>query len=244
MDPRDRVDASLPDLPKLETDGQVLSRRDLLKQAGALGVTIAIPSGIVNEEEKAASAAAEGASFLSFTAAQDATLSAIVARLIPKDENGPGAIEAGVPRYIDRLLHSDQNRHYGPNNPDQNLTDAYAAGLKAIDAYAQETHAAPFDKLNPNDQDAILNAMQANRATGFAPDSRTFFNLVRQHALEGMFGDPYYGGNIDFAGWDLIGYPGIKLFFTEEEQRLDVDIKSIHKGTTDYRIFAGSKKGL
>ena len=25
---------------------------------------------------------------------------------------------------------------------------------------------------------------------------------------EGMFADPIYGGNRDFAGWKLIGYPG------------------------------------
>jgi gluconate 2-dehydrogenase gamma chain len=241
LNPRDPGGAAFPDFPEPETDAQGLSRRDLLKQAGVLGVTVALPSAIVSAEAKAA---AEGASLLTFTAAQDATLSAIVERLIPKDENGPGAIEAGVPRYIDRLLQSEKNSFRGPNNPGQNLTDAYAAGLQAVDAYSRETHAAPFEKLSPSDQDAVLSAMQANRATGFTPDSRTFFNLLRQHALEGMFGDPYYGGNANFAGWDLIGYPGIKLAFSEEEQKLDVDIRILHKGATDYRLFTASRKGM
>lgn len=241
MDPRNRDRATPPDFSEAGTDAQGLSRRDLLKQAGAFGVTIALPSAIVSEEAKAV---AESASPLSFTAAQDATLSAIVARLIPKDENGPGAIEAGVPRYIDRLLQSEKNSFRGPNNPGQNLTDAYAAGLKAVDAYSRETHAAPFDNLSSSDQDAVLSAMQANRATGFTPDSRTFFNLLRQHALEGMFGDPFYGGNANFVGWELIGYPGIKLAFSEEEQKLDVDIEILHKGATDYRLFTASRKGM
>ena len=32
--------------------------------------------------------------------------------------------------------------------------------------------------------------------------------MVRTHTLQGTFGDPYYGGNANFVGWDLIGYPG------------------------------------
>ena len=32
--------------------------------------------------------------------------------------------------------------------------------------------------------------------------------MVRTHTLQGTFGDPYYGGNANFVGWDLIGFPG------------------------------------
>jgi gluconate 2-dehydrogenase gamma chain len=28
---------------------------------------------------------------------------------------------------------------------------------------------------------------------------------------EGIFGDPMYGGNAGKAGWELIGFPGVKL---------------------------------
>jgi hypothetical protein len=59
-----------------------------------------------------------------------------------------------------------------------------------------------------------------------------------------MFGDPFYGGNANFVGWELIGYPGIKLAFSEEEQKLDVDIEILHKGATDYRLFTASRKGM
>lgn len=243
MDDRERKDGLLPDSLELETGGQDLSRRELLMRAGAFGITIAIPAGIVSEGAQAAEVA-DAEPLKSFTAAQAVTLSAIVARLIPKDENGPGAVEAGVPRYIDRLLRSDQNTYHGPNNPDQNLTDAYAAGLKAVDSYAQETHSAAFASLSPDNQDAILSAMQTNHASGFTPDSRTFFNLIREHAVNGMFGDPYYGGNINFAGWDLIGYPGIRLGFTEDEQQLGIEVKRVHKGALDYSVFADSRKGM
>ena len=39
--------------------------------------------------------------------------------------------------------------------------------------------------------------------------------------MQGTFGDPYYGGNANFVGWDLIGYPGVRLAVTADEQRLD-----------------------
>jgi gluconate 2-dehydrogenase gamma chain len=214
-----------------------------MKKAGVLGVAMAVPAGILEGVEPA-SAPPTNESFQSFTPAEAATMSAIVERIIPKDENGPGAIEAGVPRYIDRLLRSDQNTRYGPNNPHQTLTEAYAAGLKAIDAYAQETNGAPFASVSPEKQDAILHAMEESLAPGFTPNSRVFFGLIREHTMDGMFCDPYYGGNVNFVGWDLTGYPGTKLAYTAAEQSFGGKVTRVHKGFMDYPIFAGSDKGM
>ena len=32
-----------------------------------------------------------------------------------------------------------------------------------------------------------------------------------------MFADPAYGGNKDFAGWKLVGFPGAQLFYTQAD---------------------------
>ena len=96
----------------------------------------------------------------------------------------------------------------------------------------------------PKIQDAILHEMQANKAPGFTPDSREFFNMIREHAMEGMFCDPYYGGNVNFIGWDLTNYPGTKLSYTAEEQSFSGKIERVHKGFMDYAVFAGSNKGM
>jgi hypothetical protein len=32
-----------------------------------------------------------------------------------------------------------------------------------------------------------------------------------------MFADPVYGGNKDFAGWRLVGFPGAHPVFTPED---------------------------
>ena len=62
--------------------------------------------------------------------------------------------------------------------------------------------------------------VESGSATGFTGSSAAFFNMVRTHTLQGTFGDPYYGGNANFVGWDLIGYPGLRLNVTTEDQRL------------------------
>ena len=67
-------------------------------------------------------------------------------------------------------------------------------------------------------QDAILTDLEKNAASGFSPDAATFFSLVRTHTIQGMFCDPYYGGNANFIGWDLVGYPGIRMAVGADEQ--------------------------
>ncbi|HEV2128826.1 MAG TPA: gluconate 2-dehydrogenase subunit 3 family protein [Thermomicrobiales bacterium] len=46
-----------------------------------------------------------------------------------------------------------------------------------------------------------------------------FMSLVLTHTMEGLFSDPVYGGNRDFAGWRAVGYPGAHYLYTEEEQQ-------------------------
>jgi hypothetical protein len=84
--------------------------------------------------------------------------------------------------------------------------------------------------------------MAAGKATGFEPDSATFFATVREHTLEGMFGDPVYGGNKGFAGWNLIGYPGVRMPVPPRDQRIGATVKRAHKSTYAGGEFAAAKK--
>src|SRR6185503_15727209 len=72
------------------------SRREMLRRTAVLGAVVVLPG------RGGAQAAVESPPTLS--AGETATLEAIVARLIPSDANGPGALEAGAARYIDRAL--------------------------------------------------------------------------------------------------------------------------------------------
>jgi gluconate 2-dehydrogenase gamma chain len=46
--------------------------------------------------------------------------------------------------------------------------------------------------------------------------AKDFFAMLWQNTHEGFFADPMYGGNRDFAGWKLIGFPGPRYNYTEE----------------------------
>ena len=75
-------------------------------------------------------------------------------------------------------------------------------------------------RLDPARQDAVITALEQGKATGFTwPTAQAFFNTVRTHTMEGMFADPIYGGNKDFAGWRLIGFPGAQPAFSAADMK-------------------------
>jgi gluconate 2-dehydrogenase gamma chain len=214
-----------------------VSRRDLFKTVGA-GAAAAVAGSPLPASDAVAQAHPAAAPQLealeTLTATEADILEAVCARLIPSDENGPGAAEARAAHYIDRAL-------MGPLRASR---DAYASGLAAIDVYAQAAKGSPFLKLAPRDQDAVLTDMENNGATGFMPNAATFFNLVRTHTIQGTFCDSYYGGNANFVGWDLIGYPGLRMAVDAEEQRMSAP-KAVRKSAYEEAMFAskGSAKG-
>jgi hypothetical protein len=69
---------------------------------------------------------------------------------------------------------------------------------------------------------AGVTALEQGKATDFTwPTAQAFFNTVRTHTMEGMFADPIYGGNKDFAGWRLVGFPGAHPAFTPADMQSD-----------------------
>ncbi len=217
-----------------------VSRRGLFMQVGGAGAAVAVSGAPLAQateamERRNAASAPQLEALETLTAAEADTLEAIVARLIPSDENGPGAAEARAAHYIDRAL----------TGPLHSSRDAYAVGLAAIDVYARSSRGDAFTKLSARDQDAVLVDMETNVATGFVPNAAVFFNLVRTHTIQGTFCDPYYGGNADFVGWDLIGYPGLRMAVGEDEQRIGAP-KAVRKSAYDEAMFTmngGNAKG-
>jgi gluconate 2-dehydrogenase gamma chain len=202
------------------------SRRELLKRLGAMiGAAVVLP---VSAPFRAQAQLAAGEAFISLTAVESETLRAIVARLIPADENGPGALEARADRFIDRALAGAL----------KSQRPAYTAGLAALNSYAQSSKGSVFAKLSPANQDAVLTDVQQNRATGFTGNSAQFFTLLRTHTIQGTFSDPFYGGNANFIGWDLIGYPGARIVVTGDLQRMDRKPAPSRKGAYDYGMFS------
>lgn len=181
-----------------------VSRRELIQSAAFVPLA-------------ALTLSAQQATQSALTPAQMKTLVAFIDRLIPRDELGPGAVEAGAQIYIDRVL-------AGPN---ANEKAAFVQGLEAMDASARKTHGAALADLPAEKRDQVLTEMV----------NTPFFIRARRLTLEGMFGDPYYGGNKNFAGWDLIRYPGPRPAVAVEDQAMNATVKP-------YRVSAwGTKYG-
>jgi gluconate 2-dehydrogenase gamma chain len=201
----------------------LVSRRDVLKRVGIAGAAAAVPIDAL--------AQATREPFETLTAAEGATLEAIVARLIPTDANGPGATEARAARYIDRALGGFL----------ASSRDIYRVGLATIDGYARQYKGAPFTQISPENQDAVLSDIERAAASGPAPNGVLFFNLVLAHTMQGTFCDPFYGGNANFVGWDLIGYPGVRLTASANDQRMDAKPAPTHMSAYDFSMFSRKK---
>ncbi len=138
------------------------------------------------------------------------TVAAFAERLMPGAPGKPGATDANVLNYIDLALagaYEDQQ-------------DFYRRGIAQLDAHCVSAYGKPFRRLTAEQQDETIGALEQGKAPEFVwPSAVAFFNTVRMHTLEGMFADPIYGGNKDFAGWRLVGFPGAQHEFTQADMQ-------------------------
>jgi gluconate 2-dehydrogenase gamma chain len=113
--------------------------------------------------------------FTHFPPPDAALIAAAAARIIPTDDNGPGATEAGVVYFIDRQLAKERQGYTGPiyergpwveglpTQGDQSslsIPDRFRIGISGMDAYAQQLYGANFTKLSTDQQDRILTDME------------------------------------------------------------------------------------
>ena len=145
-----------------------------------------------------------------FNRADAATITAFTERLMPGAPGKPGARDAGVLNYIDLALAGAY----------ADLQEFYRRGLAQLDDHCRKTYKASFVQLRTGQQDEVIRALEEGKAAGFTwPDAEEFFSTIRTHTMEGMFADPIYGGNKDFAGWRLVGFPGAQPVFTPADMR-------------------------
>ena len=205
-----------------------LSRREMLKRVVVAGAAASLPA----PRTPVASAQPSAETFEALTGEEGATLQAVVARLIPADERGPGALEAGAATYIDRAL-------AGPLAASRGV---YREGLAALDRHARSAGGRAFAALDPADQDRLLGDVEANAAPEFGPGAAGFFNLVLTHTIQGTFSDPAHGGNVDFIGWRMIGYPGVRTVVTPDLQRIDRMPPERQVSAYDFPAFSAARE--
>ena len=186
---------------KIETNSlrkNYISRRNFIGQSTIYGGALL---AAMNRPRPLAFAAAEASSkLLVFSERQWRTVEAITGRIIPTDHE-PGAIEANCVNFIDKALANEDNAQQ----------PIYESGLAGVDTVSRKRFDAEFTDLTEAQQDEILISLESDDADGWPEKTAAgseFFSTVRTHTIIGFLADPKYGGNRDYAGWKVIGYPG------------------------------------
>jgi gluconate 2-dehydrogenase gamma chain len=204
-----------------------LSRRSFVKSIGATSLATAAPlaaTPLLAAADPAASqphppAAPDEPLYLFFNAEEAAFIEAACERLIPADEVGPGALQAGVPNYLDKQLggawgSGERLYRSGPwkqGTPSQGYQLPFTPGElfhTALRAIQGEFKDKAFKDLPPEQQDAYLKSLEAGGKDLDGVPSAVFFQMLLQMTVEGFFSDPVYGGNKDMVAWKMIGFPG------------------------------------
>jgi gluconate 2-dehydrogenase gamma chain len=215
-----------------------VSRRTLIKGTGALGASMLpaalAPDAATAQEHREHSSSpthypadpttdpgtsAQSQTYLFFNTEEAAFVEAAVARLIPKDDQWAGALEAGAPNYMDKQLAGAwgagerlyRNGPWQPGTPTQGYQLSFTPAelfRSAIGAINKELAQRPFAKMSPDEQDDYLKSLEAGGKDLGGVPSEVFFAHLRQCTLEGFFSDPVYGGNRDMVSWRMIGFPG------------------------------------
>jgi gluconate 2-dehydrogenase gamma chain len=168
------------------------SRRDFIAllgtTTGAAWLAGIWPTAIADAEE-AAQAASRGQTprYRALTSQQAEDFGAAADRIIPRDD-APGARDAGVVFFADRLLSS-----FAPARK-----PAFDAALTALNEAARKRwpRAPSFATLTPEQQDETLRSIETTDA----------FGVLRTITVAGYFSHPSHRGNRDAAGWKAIGF--------------------------------------
>lgn len=150
-------------------------------------------------------------------------------RLIPQDENGPGAVSEGVPLYIDKQMELPYG--YGslwymqppfeetiPELGYQtNLVprDIYRRGINATDKYCLDNYKKKFSDLDHQQQEAVLHDLESGHIKLGDISSKLFFSQLLENTKEGYLADPIHGGNRTQASWKMIGFPGARADYVQ-----------------------------
>lgn len=175
-----------------------MNRRDFVRRTGLYGVGVL--AGLHLPRPDAARAAAESSAPAVLSTGEWSCLEALTARVIPTDHQ-PGASEAHCVNFIDKALAHE----------DAAALPLYRGGLAALDGVAVARSEKPFADLEAEQQDAILKDVDAGTAAEWTLEklpSPLFFETARQHTIIAFLADPSYGGNRDYVGWQVSGYPG------------------------------------
>ena len=155
---------------------------------------------------------------------EGAFIEAVVDHMIPADPFTPKGTDLGVHIYIDRALSSGWGKgerlyrqgpwKQGSANQGYQLpltpSELYRNAIASCNEQCVKQYGKTFDKMAAEQRETFLLGLQGGKVTlENGPPGRTFFVMLYQNVMEGLFADPMYGGNKDKAGWKMIGFGGV-----------------------------------
>lgn len=138
----------------------------------------------------------EAAGLQTFTSFEYAVVAAASERILPRDED-PGARDADVPVYIDRMLQTPELAQ---------MRRDFVQGLSALERRSHRMFQKGFAQASAEQQDELLAIFKDSPA---GSGEAHFYELLLVLTMEGFLGDPSYGGNKDKVGWRLVGFDAI-----------------------------------
>ncbi|MGH8145667.1 MAG: gluconate 2-dehydrogenase subunit 3 family protein [Rhodanobacteraceae bacterium] len=216
--------------------------RTVLRRRFLQGMALAVPGVALlgcGTERPHAELDAANAPGSSLDASEKRFLDAAVERLIPADSLGAGAREAGVVTFIDRqlagpfglaqtwYLRGPWKKGTKQQGYQSKLTPAemYHAAIRDIETYCRHKYRKNFEALSPNDQDSVLHGLETGGIDLPNVPAKAFFKILWNNTQQGYLADPMYGGNRDFAGWKLIGFPGPRYNYVAEIEQFGKPFK-------------------
>ena len=150
-----------------------MTRREAIKRATLfLGVAIS-PSLLTGVMQAATAPGAVKAKPVYFSAKQFETAGAVAERILPRTDT-PGALDVGVPAFIDLM--------YGKYLVAEDRK-VVAAGLAEVEAASLAAHKKDFVQLTDAQQDALLTKLAEASKT----KARTFFHQIKELTVLGYF---------------------------------------------------------
>ncbi|MGF6768433.1 gluconate 2-dehydrogenase gamma chain [Paraburkholderia sp. GAS199] len=211
------------------------ARRAFMRDVIAIApAAVAVGTGVVGTTIVKAAADPQRYQPAYFSPDEWTTLTALVDRLIPADDTGPGAVEAGVAEFIDRQMnlpygHGALFYMHGPfaQNPSPLMgyqsplapRDLYRHALAGLDRTVRTAHGKSFAELDAATQDDVIGQLEHGKlAIGDVPPA-DFFAQLLQNTHEGYFCDPKHGGNKGMAAWKMINFPGARADYMDQVEQ-------------------------
>ncbi|HLQ72313.1 MAG TPA: gluconate 2-dehydrogenase subunit 3 family protein [Bacillota bacterium] len=161
------------------------------------------------------------------------TLADATERIYPEDDNGPGAIELGVPFFIDHQLagsygHNIREYMQGPfhkGTPYQGYQtrlkrhEIFMKGIRELEKQSNDLYDASFTDLDNDKKDEILSKFENDDIDMKGVKPSEFFNLLLSATLAGVYADPLYGGNANMEGWKMKEFPGDQMQYIDDIEK-------------------------